>query len=162
MVQDYVRQQYSEHVCSSHCLDEHQSNCFCKTMPHTAGAGLCPTTDSDCFSADASYITERLRNQVQFTSSVHNPIPELWKPVSDAASKWCKIMSDNNTVDECAASNACLSGVVMQVANITPTAYRQHTNSIPTAYTTAYCILHILAGIFAEEATASNGGCPTF
>ena len=71
-------------------------------------------------------------------------------------------MSDNNTVDECAASNAWLSGVVMQVANSTPTAYRQHTNSIPTAYTTAYCIFHILAGIFAEEATASNGGCPTF
>ena len=70
-------------------------------------------------------------------------------------------MSDNNTVDECAASNAWLSGVVMQVANSTPTAYRRHTNSIPTAYTTAHCIFHILAGIVAEEAKASNGGCPT-
>ena len=29
-----------------------------KTLPHTGGAGLCPATDSDCFSDDASYMTE--------------------------------------------------------------------------------------------------------
>ena len=45
----------------------------------------------------------------------------------------------------------------MPIANSTLTAYRQHTNSIPAAYTTAYCIFHdILRFVWVQRPARKN------
>ena len=45
----------------------------------------------------------------------------------------------------------------MPIANSTLTAYRQHTNSIPAAYTAAYCIFHdILRFVWVQRPARKN------
>ena len=97
-----------------------------KTLPRTGGAGLCPATDSDCFSEDASYITERLRNQVQFTIRFQNFGSRFqMRPQSGARSCPTTILltSAQRPTHGCLALR-CKS----------PTAHQPHTDSIPTAY----------------------------